>query len=368
MSIGISSLFDQSELLLGKGRFVAAIEILEQARGLTKVIDRKAWATFNLGVIHWTKLGNGDRARTEFLAAATGFEEHGSHRSEAFRLMHAAAIENAMLCALSYEEFDQLAVRLRELTPEMPILAGLVPKVCEARERGAPWSDMLLTIAGSYYNRNRPELDRGAYGQAKSTYQLLLVHKRALRLQREDWRMCVVEICALAMRMTADCLRVGGDRGPNPSDEYLPIVTDVLPLVDAYLDANSGDDDVRSTRDKMHAMIEIARGAAPKSDGTPRQTARAYACSQCHAPVLKPLLPCPACQYPSPVIALRPILIAAIAGMLVAGTVVAYFGHHVSTWLRIVMALIGGAAGFGASGWVAFQIGARMSVDSQDRV
>jgi len=110
--------------------------------------ERRAWATYNLGVIHWTLFGNGDNARLEFLSAIKDFEMYGYGKiPKTLKIMHAGAVENAMLCALSFDEFEDLAAQLRVLTPNMPILTGLVPKVRETRERGEPWSNLLFLFA-----------------------------------------------------------------------------------------------------------------------------------------------------------------------------------------------------------------------------
>lgn len=58
--------------------------------------------------------------------------------------------------------------------------------------------------------------------------------------------MIVLEYCALSMRMASDCMKVrGGDNDPNSPEEFLPILTEALPLVDEYLVTNSGDDEVK---------------------------------------------------------------------------------------------------------------------------
>jgi hypothetical protein len=296
MSIGISKLFDAAERFADQRRLTLAIEAWEEARRLTKIPDRRAWASFNLGVMHWARFGNGEAARREFLSAAAEFDAHGYGQIPQLKMLHAGAIENAMLCALSFDEFDELAGRLRALTPDMPILAGLVPVVYQEREEGKPWSDLLIHFAYNYYSRNDPKLDRGRYGEAKSTYHLLLFHRRALRLSRDDWSLVVFEYCALAQRMVVDCMTArGGDSDSHPPDEYLPILTDALPLVDEYLIAQSGDERVREVREGMQSMITNSRGRWEELSRQARQTTtRRVRCSQCGWPI-RPYEACPNC-------------------------------------------------------------------------
>lgn len=256
MSVGISKLFEDAESFADQRRLLPAVQALEEARRLTQIHDRRAWASYNLGVIHWHHLGNGLAARREFLASISDFDKHGYGQHPQLRILHANALENAMLCALSFDEFETLAARLHALTPGVPILTGLVPEMRDWRERGDSWSHRLFSLAGNYYNRNDPRRDVGRYGEAKSTYHLILAHRRELRVSREDWRMALFEYCALSMRMASDCIRArGGDNDLNSPEEFLPILTEAIPLADEYLRLNSGDDDLKKVRGDMNQMV-----------------------------------------------------------------------------------------------------------------
>lgn len=260
MRIGISKLFEDAERLVDQRRLIPAVRTMEEVRRLTKIPDRRAWASYNLGAIFFHMLGDGEASRREFLAAIRDFEEHGYGERPQLKILYANALENAMLCALSYNEFEDLAVRLEGVNPGVPILTGLVPAVREGRERGEPWSDRLLDLAYTCYNRNDPKLDKGRYGQAKSTYHLLLAHRRDLRVSREDWRLAVSEYCVLAMRIAADCMKVrGGDNDAHSPEEFLPILTEAMPLVDEYLLTNTGDEDLKKFQGNMDEMVSNAR-------------------------------------------------------------------------------------------------------------
>ncbi len=256
MSTDIEKFFEDGENLADQSRFLPAVETFKEAQRLTKIPWRRAWATYNLATIYWHHLGNGLEARHEFLAAIGDFEQFGHGDTPIFKTVHANALENAMLCALSYDEFEELAGKLNAISPGIPILTGLVPDVNNHRDRGKPWSDSLFGLAGSYYNRSDPKLDAGRYGEAKSTYHLMLANRKQLRLSEENWRIAIYEFCALSMRMTSDCLKVrGGDDDQNSPEEYLPILTEAIPLVDEYLSLNSGDDIVQKVRADMEMMV-----------------------------------------------------------------------------------------------------------------
>jgi hypothetical protein len=246
--------------LSDQGRLIPAIETWEDACRLTKIPDRRALATYNIGATYFHKIGDGVAARRQFLAAIEGFESprHGQHPQ--VQAIYANALENTMLCALSFDEFEDLAARLHAIAPGVPILTGLVPEVRQARERGEPWSDRLFAFAGTYYNRNDPSRDIGRYGQAKSTYHLLLAHRRDLRLSREDRRLAMHEYCVLAIRMAVDCMKVrGGDNDVNSPEEFLPILTEALPLVDGYLADNPGDNTAKKLCRDMEQVVVHAR-------------------------------------------------------------------------------------------------------------
>jgi tetratricopeptide (TPR) repeat protein len=358
MSIGISKMFDDGDALTDQRRLTLAIQALEMARALTKIPDRRAWATYNLGAIHFHLLGDGEAARREFLAAIGDFESYGYAQSPRVSVMHANAIENAMLCALSFDEFEGLANRLRLLTkdiPMIPILVGLVPEVREARECGEPWAHCLLDFARRCYNRNDPKLDPGRYGQAKSTYHLLLTHRRELRVGRDVWGLAMYEYCVLAMRMATDCMKIrGGDDDRHSPEEYLPILTEALPLVDEYLAAQSGDDLLRDIRAKMQSIIMLSRerwALPPRSDET--TLSGRFRCGQCHQPIPDPMRSCPACGSPSEVLG-RALMAASTLALFGGGSVYHLLGGA-AIWWRVVAAVITAMVGFMVAGSVSLQ-------------
>jgi hypothetical protein len=260
MSIGISKLFEDAEALADQRRLTSSIEIFEEARRLTRHPERRAWASFNLGTIHWHLLGNGVAARREFLASIADFEAHGYGHLPVLKTMHANALENMMFCALSFDEFEDLAARLHALTPGVPVLTGLVPVLQERRKRGDPWSGALFALADTYYDRTNPKQDVGRYGEAKSTYHLILTHRRELRASRVDWRIALFEYCALSGRMATDCVITrGDDQDVNSPEEYLHILTEAIPFADEYLALHTGDDEIRKIRTQMQQTVDGCR-------------------------------------------------------------------------------------------------------------
>lgn len=257
----------RAEELLNEGRLMSGVEALEEGRRLTTDPNLVALASYNLGATEWARLGNGDAARREFNAVVAVFDEHGRDKiSKHLRGMLPNALENAMLCALSFDEFGSLAARVKALTPKSLIVIQLTPETLKARDEGQPWSDRLFAIADSYYS-NDPSHDPGRYGEARSTYQLLLAHRRDFRLSRDRWRMATYDLAALSLRMHADCMQTYN--GTFSPEEFLPILSDAIPLIDDYLAANTGDDALEDIRRRADGFLVDIRERWARQQASP---------------------------------------------------------------------------------------------------
>lgn len=352
---------EDAEKLLDQGRILPALELLKQTRSMTKIPVRRLFLTFNIGVLYWDKLGDGLSARDEFLEAANAKGPDLDH--PAARVLRANALENLMLSALSFEEFDRFTASLRALAPEMPVVSGLPPVFEEMRDCGEPWSAALIHLAMSNYNRNNPAQDRGRYGVGKSTYHILLANRKQQRLSRDDWRLAVFEYCALAMRMANDCQNLrGGDADGHSPEEFLPMLADAIPYMDEYLSVFVGDEGMQQVRYNMQSILDNSRGRwatiSPDQPGWkssfPVSSAPAtYRCRRCNKPVLNVAQACPACGNPSPLTALYPMICVAA---IVAGWAVWHFAIAQPSWVRGLLALGAAAFIFGLVGPIMFQV------------
>jgi len=342
MKTGIEKIIDDAFHLLDECRILPALDALNRARALTEVPSRRLFLTFNIGVIYWDKLGNGIVAKTEFMAAAN-FEGPG-RGDPPVSVLVASAAENLMLCATSYEEFDRFSSLLHSVAPDAPILAGLPPVVREMREFGDPWSSVMFRLAMNNYYRNDPALDRGRYGVAMSTYQLLLSGRRQQRLSREDWRLAVLEYCPLAIRMTMDCInRRGGDADRNSPEEVLPILSDSLPFIDEYLERFPGDEQCREMRDKALSILSSMRGrplipppGTAASSGLRPISSSEYRCRRCRNAIADPTQTCPICGAPS---ALLPVFPGVLLLSLLTGWLLWHFLASSSLLIRGIFAV-----------------------------
>ena len=334
------------ESFMDQGRFVPAKEVFQQVRSQTKVPWYRLLAAYNTGAVIWDKLGDGVAAREAYLDAAS--LEGPDYDEPHMRMMRANALENLMLLAISYDEFYAFAERLRAVAPKASVLTGLSPTVEEIRENGEPWTHVMFHLATVNYNRNDPALDRGRYGVARSTYHLVLANRKSFRLSRESWRLCIYEFGALSMRMTADCMKTRGEPDPNPTDEYMGILTDALPYFDEYLVAMSGDQSIRELRDRIVTGIHRAEQrdmediTRPETPAVPAGTSAdtGLRCEQCHHLQENPLEPCASCGAPSP-IGFWVTLFSLSVG-LGGGALTSQYLAGCATWVRIVGSAAGG--------------------------
>jgi hypothetical protein len=326
------------------GRPVPALLAFERASEAATVPAVRLLATYNAGVVHWDKLGDGIAAREAFIQAV-GLQGP-EYDSEQLRILRAGALENLMLSALSFEEFDEFARRLAELTPQMPILHGLRPVADELRESGSPWSDMLIARAMSNYNRNDPRLDRGRYGVAKSTYHLLLTHRKRLRVSREDWRLIIYEYIALSQRMAVDYMKArGGDFDSNPPEEFLSVLTEALPLVDEYLLHCPADRLIAKLRKDMDFVIgnSRARGLATRQSADQERYPQpnppgGMRCMRCGYALSDPTEPCGRCEFVN-MPAIRAVF-PGFLGSLLGGWLTWWYLDSAAPMLRIAAALV----------------------------
>ena len=218
----------------------------------------KVFAAYNIGAVFWSYIGNGEKAREFYQLAVKEAEKTGIIKvDKVFLSMIANACENLMHLSLSYEEYFEWTDKLRKLQPTDDVLRGMVPQIREAQERGIPWSHTLESIAQQSYNRNDPSLDRGEYARAASTYHLILINLKVLRLPREAWSRIIYEYGTLVLRVASDArIKMESSHQSQDTKESTVLVQDAKLLVEEYFSTNPSDDNVQFLLDKMNGYIE----------------------------------------------------------------------------------------------------------------
>lgn len=232
-------------------------EMLIALRGFDKPIN-KLEVAYNLGSIYWAQIGNGEKAREYYKIVVRESEKYGiTDVKKVFTTMVANVSENMMHLSLSYEEFFYWENYMRKLLPSDNVLRTLPPIIRKGQNKGLQWSEILLEIAYSSYNRNNPDLDRGEYGRAASTYQLMLVNRKNLRYDREIWGHIIYEFGALTLRIADDTvIKMARSNQPEMTEEFTFIVKDAIPFVEEYLIQNPSDSNVQMLLKQMNGFLD----------------------------------------------------------------------------------------------------------------
>ena len=258
--------------LVDQKRFRSAREMLERLHAGVQHPQSRVVTAYQCGALAWAETGDGMAARTHFQSVADLCRtdpQLANHPGS--RMCWANSCENMMLLSLSYDEYENWAKQLASLQPDNPILHDHWPKFRDLVERGYPWVDALQMMATTYYSRNDPKADRGQYGCAASTWQVILTNRQALRLTREDWGVAVYEHAALTMRIAgqAGLAMEQMTRRPAETGEYKFIVEAAVPFVDEYLTANPDDATIRQMRDRLREFLSVLRSPVPAEPSGP---------------------------------------------------------------------------------------------------
>lgn len=220
----------------------------------------KVMAAYNLGAAFWDNIGNGKEARKYYQLAVEEAEKIGvSDVHKVLPSIVTNTCENLMHLSLTYAEYFEWAEKLRKLDSTDDVLRGMVPHIQEAREKGIPWAHTLENFAEMCYNRNDPSQDRGEYARAVSTYHLILLNRKSMRVSREDWGRIVYEYGALSLRISADAdERMKGSGQPINPKEVRFVVDDSKLHVDKYFSANPSDKNVEFLIENMNGFLHAA--------------------------------------------------------------------------------------------------------------
>jgi tetratricopeptide (TPR) repeat protein len=242
---------------LNVGRLKSARdEMLVALRDSHKPLS-KIEVAYNLGAIYWAQIGNGEKAREYYKQVVSEAEKYGIPEvDKLFPSIVANVCENMMHLSLSYEEFFYWEEKMRKLQPSDNVLRTWPPIIRKGQQKGLHWSEILLDIAYSSYNRNNPGIDRGEYGRAVSTFHLMLVHRKDLRYSREIWGHVVYEYGALAMRIADNAvIKMAHSKQPENTEEFRFIVKDAIPFVEEYFQLNPSNTNVQQLLKNINGFL-----------------------------------------------------------------------------------------------------------------
>ncbi len=211
------------------------------------VADRAHWC-LERGKFCWVDLGDGVRTRQYFEQAydlAIGAEPLA--RADV-KEVAAHAAENMLLMSLTYDECSKWVERLRNLAPKEGVLHEQWPMLKKLVDDGHPWSAAMMMIAGSWFNPD-PAQDPGKYGPAAAIIQLMLIHRKSLRLDRQHYWSCAGMYASLVVKLWANAGRTqeklfGGKSYP---DELKLVLLPAIPLLQEAVELNPDDPKLRGS-------------------------------------------------------------------------------------------------------------------------
>jgi tetratricopeptide (TPR) repeat protein len=255
---------------VARGRYLAAKERYEKALTQTSDLAEKAVLSYNLGQLYWLHVGDGVHARenwqsaVEFCEAARDAGEGEGSLAE----LETNACGNLMLLSLSYEEHDTWWKRLDSLQADVQGLVQHHQWVEHMRETVHPWYEALLGTASQFYHPD-PSQDRGLYPRAAAIFQLVLTHRRQLRVARQEFGRVVGGYAEQIMRTVALCeqamhrARSGVDHG-----EFEFILRDAVRLVEECATAIPSDPQIQEHYQKLEEALDMVTEGGPASSAS----------------------------------------------------------------------------------------------------
>lgn len=245
-------------------RLGSARELFDQVMKAYQAWQDQAYISYRYGVLYWGEIGDGEEARRLFQVTVEMCDQCNSLSDEELNELEANACENLMLLSLSYDEYEAWAHRLEHLQPQNPILSWQRPQILKGRDKGYPWSQVMLEFSTTYWH---PTLGSGKLASAACILQLLLKHRNTQRLGRKEWGMAINKYIAVNTLIVKAC----GMKLDHEVDEFIFIAYDALPLIEEYTRVHPADKEVNELYKELQGMIKLA--AHLKASGGSRQLA-----------------------------------------------------------------------------------------------
>lgn len=175
-----------TEKALDQGKIRSAVEQYQEA--VAAIPHHGQFLHYNVACILDRYAGDGTEARSHYMAALAVKPNDKIVPRESVEAVTACCYENLMLLALSYDEYDNWAAKLRALRPNEPILSGQWPLVKTRRDKGEPWWETLFGFSDAFCNFVEPARDQRLYGKAASLYSLILDNIASLRVPLGAYR------------------------------------------------------------------------------------------------------------------------------------------------------------------------------------
>ena len=228
-----------------KGQYQSTIDSYKLA--LKKFPEHTIFCAYNLGALYQTELGYGDIALEYYLKAIDWYHQNPDSRKndpgaqKELDVIISATYENMTLLSSSYEEFYDWAEKTLALNPGANSLRDNKKKIEIKEKSGNPWKQTYFETANIFWNTD-PNKDKGLYGFGASIYRMLLINRKKLRVDRQQYEFCANGYGALMQLIFAKILNVQNNTiGKIQISEIEFILDDVIAVLSLYLKINPND-------------------------------------------------------------------------------------------------------------------------------
>jgi len=244
--------------MVKKGQFISTERLLQKAVDLSTFPEFKVGSTFQLGAFYWGEVGDGHKAREQFLNTVESFDKVTKNRNLNLKVVTADACENLMILSLSFEEFEKWAKRLEGLQPEYDILNQLKPHVFSLRDKGFSWPRVMSELARLYCDQHRdtPKI----YPSAAAIYQLMLMYYKKLCLSLQEWKRAAISYTSTIIMIIRDAeQRMLHTCREVDYNEFIFIGDNALPYIREYLNNNPTDQQANEISATLEKALDLSK-------------------------------------------------------------------------------------------------------------
>lgn len=210
-----SHLLTQAETNHMNGNYALARECFNELCNQSPELYLKVFVMYNHAAFLQGTIGEGTEARAIYYELVSILKKNKYLESYEFNQdLEYNCYKNLIRIALSFDEYTQLEQNIEELKPDHHQY-DIAPRMKEDYNSGMPWIDILARNALCYYNFDEPNQDRGAYGDALSSFGLILDNRKMLRTTMDKWGSAVSQYSILSIALAEKAAAISRQESIN---------------------------------------------------------------------------------------------------------------------------------------------------------
>lgn len=259
--------------MIDQSMVASARSSLEKLRSKCSDVFSKIMCAYNLGALYWTHIGDGDKAK-QYYKEVTGYYENKEMSKEYYEhqvKMTANCYENLMLLSLSHDEFSEFTEKLRKIQPNNHILKELVPEISRLIDDGFSWAEIMEILTQNYYNRSNPALDNGRYGNAASSFQMIISRRKEFRISQEAINRIAIEFgyCRYQLVKRIISIHEKAFKGLK-LNEFMFIFDDAISLIESCFTNTKAEPDTQRVIDSLKLDRDELNGLRNQKQTAPQ--------------------------------------------------------------------------------------------------